>query len=1328
MASWRTPHVVLTLSLVALSGGARNPNAAASRATSAEPHSALVFEENRGQFDPAIRYAARGAKSSAYITTTGSLWIGAAPSAISERAALIKIEPVHGRREPQLVALEDQIARVHVFHGTDPARWVRDIPTFGRIRIPGLYEGVDVEYYLSAQHLEYDFVIAPGHDPATIRLRVDGASVTRDDTGELVLDTTAGQIRQRRPVAYQDSRVGRQQVTVDYDVSGREVGFLVGAYDRARPLVIDPVLLASTYLGGSNVDSERDVVFGSDGLYVTGETSSSDFPTSGSLQPFRASSDVFVVKYSTDGRTLLFATYYGGGQTRPTGGESRDEPRGIAIDDQNAVYVVGTTLSTDLPIAGAALQRTLTSPTSTASSDSDGFLFKLAADGSALLLSTYLGSGTVDVVTDVAVATDVYITGTTSSAYNAFSFPLLTSSGPGFVLRLTRDGQPLAGRLVPGEPQAIAVGPDGSPFIAGTTSAPGLATAGAFQTTPGNSSCSYGFHTSRACEDGFVTHLAADLSSISWATYIRETSVQTTHAFEIVSGIAVDAQGAVYITGQTQSEGFPVTPGAYQTTCLYCNQPTTLTGPGTAFVSKLNAAGSALLFSTFLGGSLGSVGMSLALDPTGAVFVTGVTSSSDFPESGSPLPSGGPNPVGRQRAFISLLNPAGNALLYSSKFGGTSSDLGGATALSRYGSVAVAGRTASTDFPVVSAVQATYGGGGLDAFLALVSVPRVVTVLDAPPDGATTRAASVTLRGWAVDTRASAGPGIDGVHVYAYPNGGAGPPMFLGLATLGESRADVAGALGSNFSQAGFSLTTTLAQDEYLFVAYAHSSVTAEFGTPAVARARAETGAHLKLDSPAPGAAPEVLTVSGYAVDLDAPTGTGVDTVHVWAYPNPGSGQAPRFLGVATYGAARPQLAIAYGARFGPSGFTLSASLAPGPWLVVAHGHSTVTTAFSVQDTSLITVRASAPEIHFEAPIGPAVYQGFHISGWAIDPNSPGGSGIDAVHAWAYPNPGSGQPAVFLGATTTALPRRDIAVANGLQFFMSGFDIRTALVPAGQYLVVVFARSAVTGRFDVYQTRSLEVRAANDAVLEIETPLNAWAVPGVVNLQGFAFDPRASDGLGVDGIHVWVYPNWGSGASPYFAGLAYYGQEQRPELGQAYGTNYATSGFSSGIALPVGSGTHLIAVFAHSTVTGAFTSRTVLVTVPASDPLIQIDIPQNGAVGPGPLRIAGWAIDRAAATLQSDPSDIYSRDGISYKAFYAYPNPGSGTPPITLAGVVQEVARPDVAAVYGSRFLDSGFQLDVSNLPPGVYDIAVFGWSVLSQQFGPPVVVRVTVQ
>ena len=1260
-----------------------------------QPRTASVFfEVNRGQLDPGVAFLSRGQSSSLALAADGRLFVTLArPDGTGP--ARISFVPV-GATTPQFLPLERQTAVLNILRGRDSAKWLRGVPLYGRVRAAHLYPGVDVEYYGNGSRQEYDFIVAPGTRPETIRLRLDGGSVRHERDGSLVVATSTGEVRQPKPIAYQVVEGARRMVDVSYALSGSTVTFDVGRYDRSRALIIDPLLVTSTFVGGTHDVVNQRSTFTADAFYLTGET------TDGGAH------DVYVAKYTIDGRTLQFATVYGG--------SGLDSPAGIAVDDQNVIYIAGTTASADLPTAGQPLQPGL-------QGGSDGFLVKLAADGASPILSTYFGSSGADTVNDLVLGTDIYIAVTLSTGGSTFfptSSPNLCCGFTGFVARFDRTGLPLRLQRIGGATTALALGPDGTVYVNG---GPG-ATPGAFQTTPGSSTCTVlggRFVMSVPCRDGFVSRYSADLSTQLWGTFLRETAPQSRDADDKVVAIKVDTAGNVTVLGATHSASFPVTPGAFDSTCIPCSSTGVgfLTSADVPFIAKLNPSGSALIFSTFLNGSASTYvsdghpssdasPRALALDALGNIFVAGDTWNPAFPSAGPPLPQASSLGVNARDAFLTAFTPSG-ALLYSSRLGGSGDE--GVTSLtaSRYGTVAVLGHGDST-FPMQDAQQTTGSGG----FLSVVSVPRIFIVLEAPLAG-TTRAAGVPIRGWAVDTGATSGTGIDAVDISATPSAG-GSPIFLGTATLGGSRSDVALALGSSqFTSSGFSLTVALPPGQYTISATPHSSVTAAFGQPATVQVSAISGTVARIQSPSAGTlSSKTLTLSGYAADLDAPSGTGVDTVHVWAYP--AGGAPPVFVGVANYGESRAVVADMFGAQFTQSGFSLSATLAPGTYTIATHAHSTVTGVFSAVDTVTITVPASAMELHVSVPTGPSVYQGFTIGGWVIDAGAPSGSGVDAVHVWGFPQ--GGGAAVFLGYTTSFIARQDVGQARGLQFLFSGFNVKTtASLAPGTYQVVTFARSTVTGQFDAADSRVLTVMAATGPVFEITDLADGARVKGFLVLTGFAFDPRATQGSGIDAIQMYVYPDWGSGKPAVFMGGADHSTSS-PDVSARFGAQFDATGVRAFYQLLDGPGKYMLALFAHSTVDGTYTLVTRLVTVPAPEFAFFLDSPRAGSTVSSPVRISGWAIDRAEVDVT--PAD----SGIEFVQIYAYPVAGG---PPTLVCQESHNPRPDVAAAFGPRFLNSGFDCQ-PNMAPGTYDLAVYLFSNRTRQYSPPSVFRFTVQ
>jgi hypothetical protein len=250
-------------------------------------------------------------------------------------------------------------------------------------------------------------------------------------------------------------------------------------------------------------------------------------------------------------------------------------------------------------------------------------------------------------------------------------------------------------------------------------------------------------------------------------------------------------------------------------------------------------------------------------------------------------------------------------------------------------------------------------------------------------------------------------------------------------------------------------------------------------------------------------------------------------------------------------------------------------------------------------------------------------------------------------------------------------------------------------------------------------SRVLTVLPATGPIFQITDIADGARVKSLASLNGFVFDPRATTGTGIDAVHVWVYPNWGSGQAPFFAGLAAVGTESDPLLAARFGPQFDRAGMHASVQLPSGPGTHMLAFYAHSTVDGTFTAVTRLVTIPPAQFTFSIDSPQLGSSVSSPVRISGWAIDRADVNQAPDGS------GIEFIQIYAYPL--SGGAPIFVCGPNASDSRPDVAAIFGSRFVKSGFDCSTA-LAPGSYDLAVFLFSDRTRQYSPPSVVRFTVR
>jgi hypothetical protein len=463
----------------------------------------------------------------------------------------------------------------------------------------------------------------------------------------------------------------------------------------------------------------------------------------------------------------------------------------------------------------------------------------------------------------------------------------------------------------------------------------------------------------------------------------------------------------------------------------------------------------------------------------------------------------------------------------------------------------------------------------------------------------------------------------------------------------------------------------------------------------------------LTIDAPlAASSVPQGSRVSGWAIDQSAAEGTGIDEIHVYAYPNPGSGLPPVFIGSAPYGASRPDVGAVYGAQFTPSGFELSiGTLAPGAYRLAVFARSTVAGSFNVHRTVDVTVTASKLLAIDPLPAG-GVPQPFSISGWAIDRAAPAGTGIDAVHVYAYPNGGGG--AVWGAAATLGASRPDVAAAYGTRYEASGFAVPVRGLAPGTYRFVAYARSTVSGAFDVSGQVTHAVTA--NTQLALDAPVAGATVNQTFTISGWALDLASAGGTGVDAVHAYASPAAGGSSVPL--GIAELGQS-RPDVGAVFGSQFTASGYR--LTASLAAGTYNLTVYARSTVTGTFSKQlTARVTVRQSAPIIFLDRPSAGAIVSSPFVLSGWALDLGAPA------------GTGVDAIHVWAYPLTGGAAVWVGAATYGTSRPDVGAYYGAQFSNAGFTLAGAALAPGTYDLVLFPHSTLSAAFSTPLVVRVT--
>jgi hypothetical protein len=509
----------------------------------------LSFELNQGQTDERVKFLARSEGYVLFLTATEAVMALDNPAAHHKGKenrharkghaesgeampprSIVRLKLEGANPAPRVEGLEQLPGLSNYFAGSDPTRWQTNIPTYTGVRYTEVYPGIDMVYYANQRRLEYDFVVAPRSDPNSIQLAFSGIKdfeITR--MGDLLLRTEHGNIRHSRPIAYQEANGVKEEVSVSYIPLGvNSVGFQVGAYDPARPLVIDPVLVYSTFLGGSGFDQGYAIAIDSLGnAYVTGQTAAIDFPTTtGAFQTNYGGGDAFVAKLNPSGTALIYSTYLRGASGN-----------GIAVDSAANAYVTGEAGPTNFPTTAGAFK--------TAPMGYDTFVTKLNSAGSALVYSARFGGNLDDFGRGIALdsAGNAYITGWTVCRSIICTFPTVNAFQPNyaggyqdaFVTKINSNGSALVystylggGAILNGSEdwgEAIAVDSAGSAYVTGYTFSPDFpVTAGAFD-------------TSRAGLDAFVTKFTPNGAALAYSTFLGGAGR------EQGQGIAVDASG-----------------------------------------------------------------------------------------------------------------------------------------------------------------------------------------------------------------------------------------------------------------------------------------------------------------------------------------------------------------------------------------------------------------------------------------------------------------------------------------------------------------------------------------------------------------------------------------------------------------------------------------------------------------------------------------------------------------------------------------------------------------------------------------------------------------
>lgn len=670
----------------------------------------LSFEPNAGQTDPAVKFLAHGPRYTLFLTSNSAV---IAPSSCSSQKqpgqCWVKMQLLRANAAATARALQPQSGVSNYFIGNNPQDWRTGIPHFGRVGLRDVYQGINLAYYGNPQHLEYDFEVSPGADANLIHLKFTGAAgslaLRTNPNGDLKIAAPGGSLVLLKPAAYQVINGVKRPVASQYAIEGKRVSFNLGPYDHSKTLIIDPALVYSTYIGGSGSDTISGIaVDGSGDAFVTGGTGSTNFPTASPEQKSLAgSSNVFISELKPDGSGLVFSTY--------VGGTGYDKGTAIALDSSGNIYVSGYTSSANFPATSGALQKTFQG----APGKSEAFVLKLNSGGAALGYATYLGGSNGDFAYGIAVDSggNAYVTGSTQSSNFPTANPIqknLNGGSDAFVAKLNPQGASLVystylGGLGADSGQAIAINSAGEVFVTGFTLSTDFPTATPLQSSGGGG-------------DAFVAKLNSAGTALAYSTYLGGSAEDRGLA------IAVDGAGDAFVAGVTQSANFPTTQGAYQTApggasdafvteinpagsqMLYS---TLLGGSGNdqanglaldssgnayvagstassnfprltpsqsslgegacaatcsnAFVTVIKPGGSALVYSTYLGGSGPDYGTAIAVDGSGNAYVAGTTASSNFPATGGVFQGTYAGSGASGNGFIAKVSPANTAAL-----------------------------------------------------------------------------------------------------------------------------------------------------------------------------------------------------------------------------------------------------------------------------------------------------------------------------------------------------------------------------------------------------------------------------------------------------------------------------------------------------------------------------------------------------------------------------------------------------------------------------------------------------------------------------------------
>lgn len=643
------------------------------------------FVENRGQWDMDARYLLRTPGMDAWICQDRVVYsIGSGTDNTENPHIAITSHFVGANAKPTVVGAQ-RVKHTHSYYlGDDPSKWVTNVPLYSGVEIKGLYDGIDLAFYVDAGRPRYDVVVAPYADASTFSMRIEGAKdVQVDAKGSLIITSRTGELRVQELFAYQMRNATHEYVPCSFVIHGDgTIGFDVGAYDPSLPLVIDPITVSfSTFLGGSDEESSKGIVVSDDGaVYVTGRTQSTDFPTGNEELPGQGGKTIYLSKMKQESSGVVDLVY-----TVFIGGSGIEDVSGLATDGKRNFFITGETFSRNFPLLHEYQKD---------QAGTDAFVAKFSEDVNGtvtLAYSTYLGGGEADQPLCITADANgiVYVAGSTLST----DFPTNheyqkdQAVGDGFVAKLSQSGTAAVAlefsTYLGGDNREsiadIAVDGQGAIYIAGSTESSDFPTVNQYQ-------------ADQPQADGFVAAIrqqGTDPATLIFSTYLGGDDIES------VSDISVEVNGNVIVAGRTRSTNYP--------------QKLQLQEPGgnfDVFITKLTKTGGPLeiVFSTYFGGSDADGLGAMVIDGTGNIYLAGSTPSTNFPvlhqyQSDQP----------QSDVYVSKLSQTGQdpvTMVYSTYLGGDTLESAADIAVDAAGSAYITGLTTSDDFPSINGFQA----------------------------------------------------------------------------------------------------------------------------------------------------------------------------------------------------------------------------------------------------------------------------------------------------------------------------------------------------------------------------------------------------------------------------------------------------------------------------------------------------------------------------------------------------------------------------------------------------------------------------------------------